>query len=214
MTQDGKALEVPPRRRRKDDRPGEIIEAALALFVVNGFAATKLSDVAQRAGVVKGTLYRYFDTKESLFRAVVQHLQVENLEVVRQAGLQETGPFAQVLTTMLARIAQTVSESKIPAIVRMVLAESRSFPDLSSIWHDEIVAPMLGAMTSMIASAQARGELGPGDPRLHAMSIMGPMLMGILYQEVFRSSTNDWLDLESLARQHTATILKGMKSDL
>lgn len=211
MTQGDKALKVPPRRRRKDARPGEIIEAALTLFVLNGFAATKLSDVAQRAGVVKGTLYRYFDTKEALFRAVVRHLQAKNLEMVRQAGLQETGPFAQVLTTMLARLAQTVGESKIPAIIRMVLAESRSFPDLSSIWHDEVVAPMLAAIASMIAAAQARAELGPGDPRLHAISIIGPMLMGILYQEVFRSSANDWLDLESLARQHSATILKGMK---
>lgn len=214
MTQDDKALESPPRRRRKNDRPSEIIEAALTLFVMNGFAATKMSDVAQRAGVVKGTLYRYFDTKEALFRAVVQYLQAGNLEMVRQAGLQQTGPFAQVLTTMLAQIAQTLGESKIPAIVRMVLAESRSFPDLSFIWHDEVVTPMLTAIAAMIAGAQARGELGPGDPRLHAMSIIGPMFMGILYKEAFHSSANGWLDLENLARQHSATILKGMKCEL
>ena len=211
MTLDDKAPEVPPRRRRKDNRPGEIIEAALTLFVVNGFAATKLSDVAQRAGVVKGTLYRYFDTKEILFRAVVRHLQAENLAMVRQAGLQETGPFAQVVTAILTRIAQTVGKSEIPAIVRMVLAESHSFPDLASIWHDEVVAPMLAVMTGMITGAQARGEVGPGDPRLHAMSIIGPMLMGALYLEVFRGSANGWLDLESLAQQHATTVLKGME---
>lgn len=208
MTLDEKILT--PRRRRKDDRPGEIIQAALSLFVMHGFAATKLSDVAQKAGAVKGTLYRYFDTKEMLFRAVVRHLQAENLAMVRQAGVQETGPFAQVVTAMLTRIAQTLGKSEIPALVRMVLAESRSFPDLASIWHDEVVAPMLAAMAGIITGAQARGEVGPGDPRLLAMSIIGPMLMGTLYLEVFPSSANNWLDLESLARQHATTVLKGM----
>ncbi|MYM74069.1 TetR family transcriptional regulator [Duganella sp. FT134W] len=209
--EDDKVPEVPLRRRRKDDRPAEIIDAALGEFVMNGFAATKLSDVAQRAGVVKGTLYRYFETKEALFRAVVRHLQAENLAVARQAGFQDMIPFAQAVPTMLTRIARTVGTSQIPAIVRMVLAESRSFPDLASIWHDEVVAPMLEVLTAIISGAQARGEVAPGDPRLHAMSLIGPMLMGTLYLEVFRGSSNNWLDLEDLAQQHAITVLKGME---
>lgn len=213
MTQNDKAPKVLP-RRRKDDRPGEIIEAALTLFVANGFAATKLSDVAQRAGVVKGTLYRYFETKEVLFRAVVKHLQAENLAMARQAGSPETAPFAQVVDTLLTRIAQAVGRSQIPAIVRMVLAESRSFPDLACIWHDEVVAPMLAAITDIVTGAQARGEAGSGDPRLHAMSILGPLLMGTLYLEVFGSSAKHWLDLERLAHQHAITVLKGMEAKL
>lgn len=64
--------ESAPRKRRKDARPSELTEAALALFVEKGFAATRLEDVAQRAGVSKGTLYLYFDSKEALFKAVIQ----------------------------------------------------------------------------------------------------------------------------------------------
>ena len=61
-----------PRKRRKEARPSELLEAALELFVEKGFAATRLEDVASRAGVSKGTLYLYFENKDALFKAVVQ----------------------------------------------------------------------------------------------------------------------------------------------
>ena len=58
--------------RRKDARPQELLEAALDLFVERGYAATRLEDVARRAGVSKGTLYLYYENKEELFKAVVR----------------------------------------------------------------------------------------------------------------------------------------------
>lgn len=197
--------------RRKDARPGEIIEAALDLFVLNGFAATRLSDVAQRAGVVKGTLYRYFDTKEALFRATVRHLVATNL-----AGAQALAPADDGITAlvpaMLRQVASAISVSRIPAIVRMVLAESRAFPDLAAIWHEEVIAPMLGRVASTVAHGQARGEIREGNARLHALSIIGPMVTGALYREVFGNLGGEWLNLEELAQQHADTIARGMKA--
>ncbi len=202
--------EVGPKwSRRKEARPGEIIEAALELFVLNGFAATKLSEVAQRAGVVKGTLYRYFDTKEELFRATVRHLVANNLEMVAHAAPGD-GTVAALVPTMLGQVASAIAGSRIPAIVRMVLAESRTFPDLAAIWHDEVVSPMLNAVASVVAGGQARGELRGGDPRLSAFSIIGPMVTGALYREVFGNRDGGWLDLEALAQQHSDTIMRGL----
>ena len=63
---------VAKRERRKDARPGELLTAALELFVEKGFAATRAEEVAQRAGVSKGTLFLYYATKEELFKAVVR----------------------------------------------------------------------------------------------------------------------------------------------
>ena len=71
-------------RRRKEARPGEIIEAALELFVTNGFNATRLDDVARLAGISKGTLYLYFASKEDLFRAVVQQIIIPEVEKAEQ----------------------------------------------------------------------------------------------------------------------------------
>jgi AcrR family transcriptional regulator len=195
--------------RRKDARPGEIIEAALELFVLNGFAATKLSEVAQRAGVVKGTLYRYFDTKEDLFRATVRHLVASNLTKVGHTPHGD-GTVAALVPTMLGQVAGAIAGSRIPAIVRMVLAESRAFPDLAAIWHDEVVSPMLNAVASVVASGQARGELRGGDARLYALSIIGPMVTGALYREVFGDRDGEWPDLEALALQHADTMLRGL----
>lgn len=197
------------RSRRKDARPGEIIEAALELFVANGFAATKLSAVAERAGVVKGTLYRYFDTKEDLFRATVRHIVATNLAVVEHVGHVE-GEFTALVPPLLLQAAKGVHGSRIPAVVRMVLAESRSFPDLAAIWHDEVVTPMLNGVAAIIAQGQIRGEIRAGDPRLHALSVLGPMVTGILYQEVFGGLGDGWPDLDGLAVQHAETVVRGL----
>ena len=195
--------------RRKDDRPAEIIEAALELFVLNGFAATKLTEVAQRAGVVKGTLYRYFDTKEDLFRAAVRHLATANLALVEHA-VPIDGTVATVVPAMLRQVARGVTGSRIPSIVRMVLAESRAFPDLATIWHDEVVSPILNGVAAIMAKGQESGEIRVGDPRLDALSVIGPMVTGVLYREVFRTSDDGWPSLDALALQHAETIVRGL----
>jgi AcrR family transcriptional regulator len=201
----------PKWNRRKDARPGEIIEAALELFVLNGFAATKLTEVAQRAGVVKGTLYRYFDTKEELFRATVRHLVAANLALVEHAAPID-GTVAAVVPAMLRQLARGVTGSRIPAIVRMVLAESRAFPDLATIWEDEVVSPMLDGVAAIIAKGQESGEIRTGDPRFHALSVVGPMVTAVLYREVFGESDDGWPSLNALALQHAETIVRGLGS--
>jgi hypothetical protein len=92
----------------------------------------------------------------------------------------------------------------------MVVGESRNFPDLARIWHDDVVAVMLDLMTGLIARAQARGEVGPGNPRLHAFSLAGPMIMAVLYREVFGDAVTDAPDLSAMAKQHAETVLHGL----
>src|SRR5215831_19897546 len=89
-------------RRRKEDRPGEIIAAALACFAERGFAATRLDDVAHRAGVTKGTLYLYFPNKEELFKAVVAQALVPNLE--RGEALLSEAAEPQSTAALLAEV--------------------------------------------------------------------------------------------------------------
>jgi AefR-like transcriptional repressor, C-terminal domain len=92
----------------------------------------------------------------------------------------------------------------------MVVGESRNFPDLARIWHDDVVAVMLDLMTGFITRAQASGEVAPGDPRLHAFSLAGPMIMAVLYREVFGDAVTDAPDLAALATQHGRTVLHGL----
>jgi hypothetical protein len=93
----------------------------------------------------------------------------------------------------------------------MVLTESRNFPDLALIWHEEVISPILTGVATLIAQGQARGEIRDGDPRLHALSVIGPMVTGILYHEVFGEVHNGWPDLNALAHTHAETAVRGLR---
>jgi len=196
--------------RRKQERPAEIISAAMDEFVEKGFAATKLTDVAKRAGVAKGTLFRYFETKEQLFHAVVKHALTANLSAIEQAAVVFDGSLSELIPMLLNRAAGRMGDSRFPAILRMVLSESRAFPNLARIWHDEVIARTLGKLSDLIKAAQAREEVSVDDPNLLAISIMGPMIMALLFHEVFGSQSPYALNLEKLAAQHADIILKGI----
>lgn len=203
----------PKWNRRKDARPAEIIEAAVDVFLENGFAAAKLSDVATRAGVVKGTLYRYFDTKEDLFRAVVQQVVAVNLLTIEQAAQDFRGSFGELVPVLLMRVADGMGDSRVPALARMVIGESRAFPDLAQIWHDDVVSRILALLSGVIADAQARGEVRSGDPMAYAFSIVGPMVTGLLFHEVFSAASSQAPHLATLAAQHAETIMRGLAPD-
>jgi AcrR family transcriptional regulator len=204
----------PKWRRRKTARPGEIIAAALEVFADKGFAAAKLDDIAERAGVSKGALYLYFETKDDIFRAVVRDAVAPNITAIKAMAEAFDGPFAELAPMLLARAATILTNSRLPAVARLVIGESRNFPDLARIWHDTVIVMALGAITDLIARAQARGEIRPGDPRNFAFSLAAPMIMGALFREVFAEVASPPVDLQALAAQHARTVLEGMLAPL
>ena len=208
-TTPGKAEQSKTRRRRKDARPSEIIEAAIAIFAERGFGSARLEDVARRAGVAKGTVFVYFPTKDDLFRAVAQTVLTSHLERLHSAAADLDRPIGELVPMLLAQAASVIGEGRLPAMMRLLVAESRQFPDLARVWHDEVVSKVLGMLTLAIERAQARGEIRRGDACLYAFSIMGPMLASALFREVFRD-TAPLPDLRDLAEQHARTILDGM----
>lgn len=197
-------------RRRKDARPAEIVSAALEVFAEKGFAAARLDDIAARAGVSKGALYLYFETKQELFEAVVRDTVLPDLDAVGQAAANPDLTLRQLAPVLAERVAQVLTTSRVPAVAKMVIAESRNFPDLARVWHDQVVSRALGVLTGVIMAAQARGEVRSGDPRYHALSLAGPMLMGVLWREVLEPVGAEPIDLRALAIQHVETALFGL----
>jgi len=200
----------PPRRRRKEARPSEIVAAAMAVFAEEGFGRARMEDVARRAGVAKGTVFVYFPTKHDLFRAVAQDLLDVNFKGLEAAASAPDLPLETFVPLLLGQAARA-GEGGVPSIARILIAEARTFPDLARVWHDEVVARMLTILTAAIARAQARGEVRDGDPRLHAFSIFGPLMAGVLFREIFRDVETELPDLKALAAQHAATILAGLR---
>lgn len=200
----------PKWRRRAEARPGEIIQAAFDVFAEKGFAAAKLDEIAAKAGISKGALYLYFETKEDLFRAVVREAVAPNLDVVEFTLEAASVPFPDLLRMLFARLALIIETSRLGAVAKLVIGESRNFPELARVWHDEVVSRALAALTKALARAQSRGEVRIGDPRLQAFSIMGPILLGVLWQETFTPIGAPPLDLRGLIVQHRETVLEGL----
>lgn len=201
---------APRWRRRSQARPGEIVQAALDVFAEKGFAAAKLDEIASKAGVSKGALYLYFETKEDIFRAVVREAVVPNIDMVEAMLAQATIPFPDLLRLALARIEAVVETSRLGAVAKLVIGESRNFPELARVWHDEVVSRMLAAMSGALERAQMRGEVRLGDPRLQAFSIVGPILLGVIWQETFTPVGAPPAPLQSLIRQHGETMIAGL----
>jgi AcrR family transcriptional regulator len=201
---------LPKFQRRKEARPGEIVKAALRVFGEKGFAAARLDEIAARAGVSKGALYLYFETKEDLFRAVVTEAVVPNVARIREmmAGFQ--GPFPDFVSTLARLFARTATRSPFGAIAKMVIGESRNFPALARHWHEAVVAPTLSLLIGVIARAQERGEVRPGDPRLYAVQLVGPFVLAVLWRETFVPVGAEPIDLERLAEQHARTQVLGL----
>ncbi len=206
-------MKQPKFQRRAEDRPREICAAALAVFAEKGFAAAKLDEIARRAGVSKGTLYLYFKDKEELFRAVVRDTVSPNIEAVQAQLRQLDLPFEQIVRAFLPRFAELTTRLPIGAVAKMVIGESRNFPELAKVWHDVVLSKAIATLTGIIDRAQQRGEVRAGDPRLQAFSLMGAMMMGVIWHETLEPAGGEPLDLQRLASQHVDTILAGLLTE-
>ena len=201
----------PKFRRRPEARPAEILAAALEVFAERGFQAARLEEVARRAGVSKGALYLYFETKADLFRAVVTEAISPNIEKVKGLAAAPV-PFEQAVRMGLGMMARTVAvDRRISGVVKLVIAESRNHPELATIWHETVVEPGVTLISGLIAAAQARGEVRTGDPRLFAYGLMGPMVLSMVWRETFEPVGAAPIDVPALAEQHLDTVLRGMR---
>jgi AcrR family transcriptional regulator len=204
----------PPKfRRRKAERPAEIVAAAMAVFAEKGFAAARLEEIAARAGVSKGAVYLYFETKEDVFRAVVEQAVLPNIEAVKAMAAAHPGPFAELIRGLGAHVAGVVETMPVGGVAKMVIGEAGNFPELARIWHDRLVSQALGALTAAIEAAQARGELKAGDPRAYAVEFIAPLLMGVLWRETFVPIGARPFDLRALMAQHVETMLGGLLTE-
>jgi AcrR family transcriptional regulator len=200
----------PKWRRRAEARPAEIVQAAFEVFSEKGFAAARLDDIAQRAGVSKGALYLYFDNKQDIFEAGVKEAVVPNIGAIESFALNFPGTFEQLIRLMLPKMAQIADESNIGKVVKMVVGESGNFPEIARVWHDDVVARGIGLLTRIIEKAQQHGEVREGDARAYAASLVSPMLVAVIFRETFVPVGAKPFDIPALMQQHLDTVLPGL----
>ena len=146
------------RRRRKEERPQELLSAALALFVEKGFAATRLDDVAARAGVSKGTVYLYFSSKEELFKAVIREGIIPALAEGESLVAGYSGDAAGLLREILLGWWRTVGGTPLAGIPKLMISEAGNFPETASYYYETVILRGRRLLGSVLQRGMAAGE--------------------------------------------------------
>ena len=167
--------------------PAALIRCALDLFVEHGYAATRLEDVAHAAGVSKGTLYLYFDSKQALFAAVVREGLVPALAEGEALVAGWTGGGPELMRQLLAGWWQLIGETPLGGLPKLMVAEARNFPDIAELYHREVMQRGCALVARAIDYGHARGEFrSPGDART-VDAVMAPLLLHVLMKHSFGS---------------------------
>lgn len=203
--------EITDRRRRPKARPAEILAAALELFTERGFAATRLEDVASRAGLSKAAIYLYFKDKTSLLKAIVQATVAPNIGLVAELIGQHQGPVAPLLRQLLSVLAGRMQESRLPDIIKLVISESRAHPEIGRFYLENVIGKALPLFESLIEKGIASGEFRPVDPHLTVKCLVGPMLLGAIWTSVFVPIGAKPVDLAGLASHDADLIIRALQ---
>lgn len=196
-------------RRRKEARPGELLDAALDCFAERGFAATRLEDVAARAGVTKGTAYLYFKSKEELFKAVVRAFVVPTIEHIESA-VEQPGSAMEQIERVVGAWVEKVYGGRIGALPKLMIAEAGNFPELAQFYRDEVVRRMLQVLTGVLRRGIERGELRAVDVRQAALCVLSPVMVATLLKHSFGQSGALPIDVAALARCHVELLRRGL----
>jgi AcrR family transcriptional regulator len=169
------------RERRKEARPGELLDAALDLFVEKGFAATRSEEVAARAGVSKGTLFLYFPSKEELFKAVVR----ENISGRFTEWNQEfdtfVGSSADMVRHCMATWWERIGATRASGITKLMMSEARNFPELAAFYQQEVVRPGTDLIRRILQRGVDSGEFRATlDIDYAVYSVVAPMMFLIM----------------------------------
>jgi AcrR family transcriptional regulator len=196
--------------RRKQARPAEIVAAALELFVERGFAATKLADVARRAGVTKGTLYLYFESKEALFKAVVQETIVPVIAQGEALARSFTGSARELVERLVREYWRLVGETSLAGIPKLMMAEAATFPDLTRFYYDEVVTRGHRLMAGVIERGIKNGEFRPVDVTIGAKLAMSPLMHAVVARLAFASCMPEGFNVQKYLDTHIDLYLHGI----
>jgi len=202
------------RERRKEARPGELLDAALDLFVEKGFAATRAEEVAARAGVSKGTLFLYFQSKEELFKAVVR----ENISGRFTEWRAELDVFEGTTPELLAYCMNSwwerVGLTRASGLTKLMMSEAKNFPDIADFYQQEVVMPGQALIRSILQRGMDRGEFRPMDLDYAVYLVIAPMIFLILsrHSAGVCVSNDRELDAQKYITFQVETILNGISA--
>ena len=200
------------RERRKQARPGELLDAALDLFVEKGFAATRSEEVAARAGVSKGTLFLYFPSKEELFKAVVRDNVVRHQTEGAEEIARFEGSTPELLEYLMLEWWRRYGATKASGISKLVMSEASNFPDLARFFQEEVVTPGHAMIRSVLQRGVDRREFRQTDLDLSVHSVLAPLLFLVTWKHSMAPCcpSTERIDPEAFIRHHADLLVRGL----
>lgn len=204
--------EIKKRARRKAERPAEILDAAFEEFVKKGYAATRLEDVAARAGVTKGTIYFYFETKERLFEEMVRRTSQALFPEIESYAATLEGSYASRLRALIAFLFGRIAENRASReMLRFLIAEGTRFPELVDRHYEEFVQPMLEQFHKLIEAGTAAGEFRATSSNIRTEIIMSPAIFLTVWTLLFGNRKT--IDTAEFTDVSFDLILNGLRTD-
>jgi AcrR family transcriptional regulator len=199
----------PRYQRRKEDRPQEITQAALEAFTEKGYAATRVEEVAKRAGVSKGLMYLYFKTKEELFKAVVKSVVIRRMDQL--IGNIETTDLSSedFIRGPLSSFMKQVPGSPVAIVIRLLISEGPRHPDLVDYYYENVVAKGLAAITGFVERGVERGEFRKSVITELPQLFLAPVMLSIIWGIVFKTRE---LDTDKLIETQIDMLLAHIKA--
>lgn len=200
------------RERRKEARPGELLDAALDLFVEKGFAATRAEEVAARAGVSKGTLFLYFPSKEELFKAVVRDNISGRFAEWNAEFAAFEGSSADMLRHFMAMWWERIGATRASGITKLIISEARNFPDIAAFYQQEVIVPGQALIRRILQRGVDRGEFFVPDPDYAIFSVTAPMIFLIMMKHSLGACVPQDYPLDPLryVKSQADTLLQGL----
>lgn len=173
------------RRRDPEERRAEILAAALSLFSERGFAATRIEDVAARAGIAKGTVYLHFPDKEALFTSLASGMASPILERMEAMAAQDAMPGRLVIAGLYALAQQEIIGTERRHMLRLLMSEGHYFPTVAEFYHRNVLSVGLGLLRRVLERAARRGELRNPDLANVPQIVFAPILMSVIWKSLF-----------------------------
>ena len=199
--------------RRKQERPAEILDAALKVFAQKGFAAARMDDIAREAGVTKGTIYLYFENKEAVFKSLVREAVGTTIATIAATVQNHEGSARLLLRMFLTRVTQLLVEGDRVVLPKIVIGESSNFPWLAEFYRFEIIEKGLQLLMSLIERGIAQGEFRPLPPHHVARLCVAPVLLGAIWRVTFAHLDDEPYGYQGLVDTHLDVLFCGLAAE-
>jgi AcrR family transcriptional regulator len=206
----GRKEDSPRWARRKEARPAELLAAALEVLTERGYAATRLDEVARRAGVSKGTVYLYFPSKEELFKAVVREGLVPVLERGEKMVAEHRGGTAELIRRLVRGWWESIGSTPYAGITKLMLSECRNSPELGSFYLQEVIARGHKLVRKALERGVEREELRPVDCEYATRLVFAPLVLHAIWRHSFDFCGAAKLDPDVYIEQHLDILLHGL----